>query len=301
MLSSIQFQRNPSAKAEAFLILCSFFWGATFAFSKIGLQHSSPLLFTALRCGLGALILLAFTWRRLGPPNNTTLKHGAILGVLLYLGLGLQTVGLEYTTASRSGFITYTAALYVPLLQIYFLKRMPALGNILGLMMVLAGLFFLTDPTGGNLNRGDLITLCCAVAYAFYVVYLSVFAQEGKIELLTTLQLAVAGTLSFCSAFLFEDVRLSFSWDFFVALLYLVLIGTIVCTYIMTRYQRETTPTRAVLIYALEPFFAILVAFIVLGELLDGEGWLGAGLILLGVIVSQLWPQTSKKDKTPHH
>ena len=288
---------SPKRRAELLLILTTMIWGGTFSAIKNGLGEASPLILMGSRFALAALcfsLVFPRIWRNL---NRRSLTGGLILGILMFLGYGLQTLGLKETTASRSGFITYTFALYTPFLQFLILKRKPALKNLIGLGIVFSGLFLISRPGGGPVGRGDILTLGGALATAFYVIFLDIIARKHDTFLLTALQFIVCAAMSFLLAPLTETPYIRWTPNLIGSLLYLALLGSVVAIALMTRFQKDLTPTRAVLLYALEPLFALLFAALLLGERLSFPEAAGCGLILAGVVYSELSPE--KKRKSP--
>ena len=135
---------QQTRKAELYLILITFIWGGTFVSIKTALDYSSPLILMGLRFFSAYLFFSLFYRVRFKEYTAAVLKKGLLLGVLMFIGYGLQTIGLKYTTASRSGFITYFYALMTPFFQFLILKKRPFWGNLLGLICAFSGLFLIT-------------------------------------------------------------------------------------------------------------------------------------------------------------
>ena len=276
-------------KAEIFLIIVTIIWGGTFAFIKSGLSDTTPLMLMAIRFGLAFLIFTIIYFKKFKYYGKRTLIGGLILGILMFLGYAMQTIGINYTSASRAGFITFTFALFVPFLQVYIIKKRPTMGNIVGLLVVFIGLWIISNPGSGSFNKGDFILLGSAVAYAFFIIFLDVINKRENPELMTAIQFAITAVLSLFASFLFEEPFINLTKDLIFSLLYLVILGSVVCLYVMNIYQKDTTPMRAVLIYALEPVFGVIFAMLLISERFSGREMLGSSLILAGVLVSELW------------
>ena len=275
-------------KAEAALLATTLIWGSTFTAVKLGMQEISPVLLIVIRFSLATAFFLVFFRRQLFPIHTSAIIKGSILGFFLFLGFVFQNIGMVYTTASKSAFITSMMVVFVPLLQFIVERRSPNLGNILGVVIVTAGLWFLTQPTGSDFNIGDALTLGCALVFAIYIVYLDVVSQEMSTSQLTFLQMASNTVFSFIAVVLFENVMFTFSAFSLLTLAYLTVFATIVSVWVQTRFQKDTTPTRAVIIFTIEPVIASVIAHLVLGEQLGTLGILGGGLIIGGVLISQL-------------
>jgi len=275
-------------RAEALLLATTLIWGSTFVAQKVGLIDASPLFFVGSRFALATLVLTALFSRKLRTIDASGLQKGIALGILLCLGFALQTMGLTYTSASKSAFITGMLVVFTPLMQFIIERQMPKLGNIAGVVLVTIGLYLLTSPDGSAFNVGDGLTLACAILFAIYIVYLDIVSKEVDIFHLTYLQIVVTAVVSYVFAFLFEEVRVAFTPSFVGVLVYLTLFATLLTTYIQTRFQKETTPTRAAIIFSVEPVFAAFLAYLVLDEVIGLAGIIGGAIIIAGLLTSQL-------------
>jgi drug/metabolite transporter (DMT)-like permease len=276
------------SRAEVALLATTFIWGGTFAVVKLGMQDVSPILLIAIRFVVAALIVLALSFRTLFPIPFASIQKGSLLGLFLFFGFLTQNIGLTITTASKSAFITGMMVIFVPMLQFVIERRAPKLGNVAGVAIVAMGLWFLTSPDGSSFNMGDALTLVCAILFAIYIVYLDVIAKEMTTARLVFLQLGSMAVYSVFATILFETPRLVVGTRSLVTLGYLTLLATLLTTYVQTRFQKETTPTRAVVIFSVEPVIASGVAYLLLGETLGALGILGGALIIAGVLLSEL-------------
>jgi drug/metabolite transporter (DMT)-like permease len=272
------------------LVLTTLLWGGTFVVIKTGLNDASPFLFLSIRFGFAFLVAGAVWFRHLRGMNRRTLVHGVILGVFIFGGYGSQTFGLAYTTVAKSALFTYTFALFTPALQFFMLKKPLRTGNLVGLLIVFGGMFLFTAPSRGSLNIGDWVTLAGAGLFAFYVVLLDRYSSVDEPAQLTIVQFAVTAIIAALSSLLLEPQRfVVWNGGLLLAMAYLGIVGSVVAIYLMNRFQKDTTPTKAVLIYALEPVFTVIFGYLFLTELLAVNQLIGGALILGGVIVSELW------------
>ncbi len=274
--------------AELMLFLTTFLWAGTFVAVKIGLDDISPIFYVAVRFAVAAILFFAIFSRKLRELESSTIRRGVILGLFLFFGFVFSTVGLKLTTASKSGFITGMLVVFTPIAQVVIERRAPKLGNIIGVILVSMGLWFLTSPTGSEFNLGDGLTLIAAVIYSLYIVYLDIFSKQHDVVQLTFLQLVTTAVMAFVTASLFEPISFALTKLSLASLAYASLLATVVTTYVQTRYQKETTPTRAAIIFSLEPVIAAWLAYIFLNEILGVLGILGGGLIVVGLIISEL-------------
>ncbi len=275
------------SRAEAALLATTLIWGGTFAVVKIGMRDVSPLLLIAIRFLLGGGLTILLFGRRLFPIPGHALLKGSILAAFLFLGFVTQNIGLTITTASKSAFITGMMVVFVPLLQVVIERRPPRPGNVVGVAIVTLGLWFLTSPAGESFNSGDALTMLCSVLFAVYIVYLDVVSKEMTTEQLVVIQMVATGVMALVATALFETPRLVPTTQAIASLVYLTLLATVLTTYVQTRFQKETTPTRAVVIFSIEPVIATVIAYVLLGETLGPLGVLGGALIIAGVLVSE--------------
>jgi drug/metabolite transporter (DMT)-like permease len=274
-------------KAESILLSMTFIWGSTFVVMKMGLESSSACLFVALRFTAALLFFTLVFYKRVRTIRMPAFRKGAVLGILLGVGLIMQNIGLNDTTASKSGFITGTMVVFTPLVQLIVERRLPKIGNILGVLIVTAGLFLLTMPGGSGIVFGDVITLIAAVLFGVFIVYVDVFSKEEDPVQLGFVQILVTAIVAWLLV-PFEQVRFTPSWTLAAELSYMALFATVLTTYANTTYQQYTTPTRAAILFTFEPVVAGVLAYIVLGEKLGTLGAIGAGIIVFGILVSEL-------------
>ena len=279
---------SRSHKAELILLSITLIWGGTFAVVKFALTDASPLTFLALRFGIAAIIFPLIYRRDYLSMDKGTFKVGLFLGFLLMIGFAFQTVGLKYTTASKSAFITGLLVAFTPIAQAVIEKRMPSRANMIGVALVAVGLYLLTSPGGQGFNIGDLLTFFCAISYAIYIVYLDIFSKKYDVSKLTLLQLTFTAMLAITVAPYFETMQVHITTGLVWALLYTSILATVFATYLQTKYQRDTTPVRAAIIYSMEPVLANVIAYFAFGEFVGWIGAVGGALILAGLLASEL-------------
>lgn len=273
---------------------------------KSALAFISPMMFVSIRFFAASMLLLPFVYPLFKSISKKQLSEGFILGVFLYIGFAVQTIGLQYTTATKSAFITGTFVLFTPILQTIIEKRIPTLGNILGVLLVTIGIIFLSSKENSlfsifselseGFNFGDFLTLICAVFYAVYIVYLDKISANHNHRFLTFAQISVTGLLSILSVIVFaflqiEPIKIVVNSEVVIAILYTTLFATILTTSMQTKFQQAVTPTRASIIFSMEPIFAALTAYFFINEKLSNFGIAGAAFIFIGILTSELWPK----------
>jgi drug/metabolite transporter (DMT)-like permease len=294
----------PKYKALAALILPTVIWGGTFVIIKESLSFVSPMVFISSRFLFAALLLLPFTGIIFRGSGSMEIKGGMLLGLLYFIGFATQTIGLNFTTATKSGFITGTFVVFTPILQLLIEKRKPSKWNITGIVLVLIGLIFLFShgehlfdvfsEIGSNFNIGDFLTLICALSYSGYIVYLDIISKKAKFMPLVFIQIALtaAGGILFLMIFAatgIEQIRINYNTYVILALLYTAILATILTTGLQTRFQKYVTPTKAAIIFSFEPIFAAVFAYLLINERLGSFGIMGGIFIFAGLLVSEIF------------
>jgi len=285
---------TPQRRAEFLLLAATVIWGSTFVVTKGLLDAASPLIYTSIRFLAAALIMAALFARRVASTGRAELVPGVVLGLLLYAGFALQTTGLQSTTASKSAFFTGMLVVFTPIFHAAAQRWMSLprkalfAGNLLGVVMAAAGLYLLTSPEGGGFNTGDGLTLISAALFAVYIVYLDALPKGVDAMALTFVIFASCGIAGGVSAFAWEEIVLVPGAGLYLPLAYLIVFATVIALGVQNRYQADTSPTRAAVIFALEPVIAAVFAYAVRGEHLGAAGVAGAAVIFCGLILSEL-------------
>jgi len=285
-------------RAEAALIGNTLIWGVTFVVVKDALSQISTLLFLTLRFSVAAVVLLVLFRRAWSNVRSvpSALRGGAITGCFLFLGYYLQTLGLRYTSAPKSAFLTGLASVMVPLLVLCVYRNRPRMGEMAGILAATAGMALMTveGPLRG-INRGDVLTFGCAVAFAAHMVALGHFSNAVNpnavsFELMSMVQIGTAALLALLLFGWTEAPVFVYSARVVVAVLITGILATALAFTVMAWAQRYTTSTRTALIYLLEPVFAWMTSFLLMGEGLSARAAAGAMLILGGVVLVEVKP-----------
>lgn len=273
-------------RAELALFATTFIWGSTFVVVKAGSGDISPSLFIAVRFGIGAAIFALFLFKQIRTIRRSAIRKATLLGVMLGAGILLQNHGIYQTTASNAAFITGLMVIFTPLAQMVIERRPPKPGNIAGIIIVTVGLYLLTAPTGSGIRTGDVLILVSAFIFGIYIVMLDLVSKEENVLHISLVQVSVT-TLVALLIVPFEHIVFVPTTQLIVSLLYMGIGATVLTTYVQTRFQKDTTPTRAVIIFTIEPVIAAVLAYLFLGELLGTSGIIGAGMIVAGIFVSE--------------
>lgn len=282
-------------KAESILFLVAIIWAGTFVVIKITLADTPPITFIAFRFLTAAILFPIFFRKKIHLNNTADIKAGLFLSVFLYIGFVSQTIGMVYTSASNSALITGISVLLVPFVNYLVIKKPVGIINWTGVMIVTTGLIFLTKPYEKGLNIGDFITFICAISWAYYIVYLDIISKKHNIYNLVIIQFLFVVVLSFPLAFILEGIKFTFNKNFILAVLYAGIPATLISTYWGNKYQKETTPTRAAIIFSIEQPAAVLLAIIFINEFIDTVQIIGGILMVSGVLFSEIFDYVKLK------
>lgn len=279
--------------ADLALLVLTIFWGTTFQLVKEVLAGTTPGVFLAARFGTAAAVLAIVAWARRERAGKDLVRHALLLGAFMAAGFIFQTIGLRYTTAARSGFITGLSVLIVPFLARFLLGRRVRLSSWAGVALAVAGLAVLTRPFedafSAPVRLGDALTVGCAVAFALQVVYTSEWSPRHPLVPLTLAQVLVG----FAGGVLLASVEgpvfhAGGAARFAATVAFTGVLMTAAAFLVMNWGQRHTTAVRAALIFSLEPVGAALFAHYYGGEPLSAWDWTGGALIVLGVVVGEV-------------
>jgi drug/metabolite transporter (DMT)-like permease len=285
--------KHLQRRAEAALVVNTLIWGATFVLVKQALHDVSPILFLALRFTLATVVLLALFRGSWSHPRNPrwSLAGGAIAGAFLFCGYAFQTVGLQFTTAPKSAFLTGLTSVVTPLLAAVVYRKMPRAIEVGGVLLATGGMALMTLPSATlAMNRGDLLTLGCAVCYAAHILTLSRYSGQASFELLSTAQLATSALLAWSLFHGMETPHIRWTLGVWGAIVITGVFATALAFTFQAWAQRYTTSTRTALIFMLEPVFAWITSYLLTGETLSARAAAGAILILAGILLVELKP-----------
>jgi drug/metabolite transporter (DMT)-like permease len=284
--------RAGRGRAELALAGITVVWGSTFVVVQYAIRSVPPILFLSLRFTVATVVLCAIygsaIWKQRTQASRW-LWPGIAAGILLYTAYVFQTIGLKYTSASKSAFLTGLSIPLVPFVSSFVYRNRPRLFEVAGVLIASAGMALMTLPSGKlAISRGDFLSAICAVAFAFHVVLIGHYAPVIGFETIAVVQVITAAALGLMTFRVEGPVGAHFTFEVAAAVLVTGMLATALAFTTMAWAQQYTSATRAALIFALEPVVAWLTSFLLNGERMADRAVFGAFLILTGIVMVEL-------------
>ena len=280
-------------KTDIMLVVAAILWGLGFVAQRDGMNYIGPFLYSAIRFGIGVLCLLPVYFltrkheRKIKVKKKTILIAGLIVGVLLFLAVSAQQIGLQTTTAAKASFITALYMILVPIFGI-FLKHKTTKAVWFSIAIALAGVYFMSITKEFTIERGDLFVILCAFLWAVHFLFIAHYSSRVGAIRLSLLQFLVCAVLSSIVAIFTEPIHLSALSPALPSILYGG-IGAVGIAYTLHVVAlKDANPAYASLILSTESVFGALGGWLILHETMTSRQLLGAGLILAAVLFSQI-------------
>lgn len=278
-----------------FLVLTTLFWGGSFLFTKIGVATIPPQLFVLVRFILATLIMLAVCSTRLRKLDSNTITRGMAVGVALGLTNLSFVFGVQGTSISRAGILNNLFVLFIPIITKLVWRDKIGRVNMAGIALAVVGIVLLATGGGAGFNRGDIISTFCAFMIACHIISVSKVLKNDDVLLITLIQFATVSLIAGCATLLLPLPPFTVTTPAVMSVIYCAFLPTVLCFTLQNIYQRYVTPTRAGLIYTLDPVWSLIAGFFVLGERLNGREWLGCGIIFLAALLPLLFRLIAEK------
>lgn len=283
---------NERRRAAGAVLIAALLFGSTFVVMRDSVDAASPSAFLAARFGVGGLVLLAVARRRVPMPRGV-LVPALVTGTALLVGYVLQTVGLQYTETSTSAFITYLLVVLVPVFAALHHRQLPS-GRVAAAVAVTTfGLWLLTGGIDA-IGKGEVLTLGCAAAFAFHVLFIGHWAPRYDVAWFMAVQLLWVSAVCFAPGL--AQGGYSFGREAWRGAIYTGIGASAVALTLQAYGQKLLPPTRTALILMIEPVSAAVIGYAI-GERLGAAGWLGGLLILGGVVLAETGPNADHPQK----
>ncbi|MDF2521012.1 MAG: RhaT [Clostridia bacterium] len=280
---------KKSLQADIALFIVTIFWGAGFPVTKFALETISPLYHIGFRFIIAAVLLSLIFYKKMLKVEKSIIKPAAYMAVLLFATYAFQTIGLQYTTASKSSFFSGLAVIFVPMLSFIFFRAKVNANTIISVSLAFMGLFFLSYAGNDfSFNIGDFLTIMCSATYAMLLLLTSNYVKVHDATQLSIVQMYFVALMGLISAALFENWPSNVSLLSFNSLLFSAVFATAFAFWVQAAAQKFASASHVALIFTMEPVFGALLSWLVLGEQLGFKGLLGGALILSAMIMAEM-------------
>jgi drug/metabolite transporter (DMT)-like permease len=279
---------NTQLKADLTMLIVTMFWGSSYLFTKMGLESIEGFNLIALRFGIAFILAGIVFYKRFLHIDFNTIKYGFLLGTILFSLVSIVTIGVKFTSISNAGFLFSLSVVFVPLLLAVFFGKKPEIKVVFGVVLSITGIGLLTLNNELKINLGDFLVILGALFYSIYIIVTDKLTKNVDSIALGILQLGFSGALGLLFSFLFENPHLPNTTESWVSILALSVLCSAIGFIGQATAQKYTTPTHTGLIFSLEPVFAALLAFIFVDEILSAKGYVGAILVLIGVLTAKI-------------
>jgi drug/metabolite transporter (DMT)-like permease len=299
--------KNKDNIPVATIFLCCLVWGTTFVVVKDSSTLIDPFLLSAFRNLIAVIVLFMYiliSKKTAALKDKKIFIYGSILGFLLAAIYIIQTVGLIYTSSNHSAFISCSAVIMVPVFLYFMGWQKFITKQVLAIIVVTGGLVALTYQPGlSNLNLGDILTFIASIICAFHLIFAGHYVRKVDFLSLIFYQFLIAAIVSFIGLFvnsiLITNQPILFRPEAINNVLYLGFIGTLFCYFVTVWGQKKVSTIYTALIFSLEPIFASITSYFVLGETFNTREFIGATFIFVGIIYYSLPKGFISKVLTP--
>ena len=300
-----------------FLFLTAMIWGAAFVAQSVSMDYIGPFTFICLRSVIGGLFLIPVIIvldgirkksqnesadvvnsenilhieteekQRLSWKNKQLIEGGIVCGIFLFFANCFQQTGIQYTTVGKAGFITTFYIIIVPLIGLFF-KKYCGILTWIGVVVALAGLYFLCITQKLTIQRGDALILCCSVLYAGQILAIDHYNPFVDGVKMSCIQFLTGGILGAVFMLLFENPSIAMILSAAGPILYTGIMSTGVGYTLQIVGQKGLNPTVAALILSLESVFSALSGYVFLHQVLTTRELIGCVLMFIAIVLAQL-------------
>ena len=286
------------------LFIAALIWGSSFIVVKDVVDIFPPMLLMAIRFLSAFFILSVICYKRFAFLDKKHFLSGALLGVLIAAAYLLQTFGIMDTTPGKNAFLTTAYCVMVPFFFWMIDKKRPDTYSVIGAVICLVGIGFISLGGDMSIRMGDVLTLCSGVFFALHIVAVAKMVAKMDVMLLTILQFGIAGVICLLGGVIFEVMPTEIPLKSIGGLAYLIIMPTLVGSLLQNIGQKHANPVAASIILSLESVFGVVFSVLFYGEAVTLKVGIGFVLVFIAVIVSETKLSFLRKKKgavEPYH
>ena len=275
--------------ADLSLLFVAIIWGSTFIIVKQSVEYIPVFSFLFMRFALAGMLLIFINAPKLKAIDKGVLTDGIMLGIALFLAYAFQTFALTVTSASITAFITGLFVVFVPVLSSIFLKKLPRQEAMIGVVFATIGLAFITLQGKFFVSFGEFLAFVCAFFIAIHIILTDKLSRRNDFGLLTMVQVNMVALFSLIFSLFLDPcvIPRHFNNQLIFSLIINSVFATVVAFVIQTSMQKHTTPTKAAIIFIMEPVSSAFFSYWIGGELLTAKQYVGTSFILLAMVFTE--------------
>lgn len=279
---------SKQVTADLMMLVVTICWGSSYLFTKIGLDSLGVYNLIFLRFGIAFILAALIFHKRILKTDFKTIKYSFMLGSILFFAFVFLNTGIQSTSVSNTGFLVSLSVVFVPIISAFFLKQKVEKRLMIGVFSALVGIGLLTLNSQLQLSLGDILCIICALFYSVHIIVTGKVTKNVDSISLGVWQLGFCGAWGLLFTLLFETPQLPQNTNVWSSILALSILCSALGFIVQTIAQQYTTATHAGLIFSLEPIFAAGFAFVFIGETLSIRGYIGASIVLLGILIAEI-------------
>ena len=279
---------SKQVTADLMMLVVTICWGSSYLFTKIGLDSLGVYNLIFLRFGIAFILAALIFHKRILKADFKTIKYSFMLGSILFFAFVFLNTGIQSTSVSNTGFLVSLSVVFVPIISAFFLKQKVEKRLMIGVFSALVGIGLLTLNSQLQLSLGDILCIICALFYSVHIIVTGKVTKNVDSISLGVWQLGFCGAWGLLFTLLFETPQLPQNIRTWSSILALSILCSALGFIVQTIAQQYTTATHAGLIFSLEPIFAAGFAFVFIGETLSIRGYIGASIVLLGILIAEI-------------
>ena len=295
---------SKQLQADGILFLITFCWGVSYFLMDVCLEEMDPFTLNAFRFIGAFIIAVVLSGKKLQNITKNTIKYATIIGTLMVLVYIGATFGVKYTTISNSGFMCSLTVIFTPIMEWIVFKKRPNKKFSFVLLICITGIALLTLGKDFSLNmehlKGDLLCVMCAFVYAILLIFTEIGVGKEDVNpyQMGVFQIGITGILNLILAFIIENPSFPQTVEVWGAATFLAIFCTGVAYIMQPIAMQYTSAGHVGVIFALEPVFSAIVAFLFAGEVLFAKQYFGGALMLFSIILMEVDIKTLINKKT---
>ena len=277
-------------RADLLLLTVAIAWGVTFLMVQDAIKNVPVFAFLFYRFLIATLLMLILCYNKFKNINKVVIFYGVVLGTVLFAGFSTQTFALTYIKSSIVAFITGLNVIFVPFISFLLFKDYVRRMVFMGSFIAVIGLYLLTMSRSLSLGFGELLTIICALMFAFHILFTDKFSKQSDVFLLVFFQFLTVCILSLLFSLSLEEVTFDVPMDytFLKAVIVTSIFATVYAFFIQTYMQQFTTPTKTAIIFTMEPVSAAVYSYVTINEILTHTQLWGAFLIVCATLMAEI-------------